>query len=221
MKIDVKCLVDNRVGFASKFWGEHGLSFLIKCDDFRILYDTGLSGEVLLYNLSKLEEPTEFDYTVLSYGHIDHTGGLKKILKNQTDVLNPDAFDKKYVKRNGKLKDISMPVKRNEISDDTALILSMKKGIVVICGCCHAGILNILEHVGKLMKVKVIAVIGGLHLVKVSGEKIEETAKYVRDRNIELYSFHCTDLDEALKLSNLIGNKFHFGTCGDEFWFEG
>jgi 7,8-dihydropterin-6-yl-methyl-4-(beta-D-ribofuranosyl)aminobenzene 5'-phosphate synthase len=47
------CLVDNAVKLSSAFRGEHGLAFLVKSDEGRILFDTGASGDVLLYNMEK------------------------------------------------------------------------------------------------------------------------------------------------------------------------
>ena len=86
---------------------EHGFSALI---DFylnnvshRVLFDTGASGDVVLYNVDRLGvDLSKVETIVLSHGHFDHTGGLISILKRigkpqMPVVLHPDAFLKRWL----------------------------------------------------------------------------------------------------------------------------
>ncbi len=77
------------------------------------------------------------------------------------------------------------------IYDDSAIAINTEKGIIVITGCSHSGIENIIEYAKKIMKNdKVYAVIGGFHL-----KEINENTKKLIDlfKGIEnIYTGHCT-----------------------------
>ena len=73
-------LMDNIV-YGEVLTAEHGLSFLIKTGDQKILFDTGQTGAIL-HNANYLDEDLEtVDMVVLSHGHYDHCGGLESFLK--------------------------------------------------------------------------------------------------------------------------------------------
>ena len=77
------------------------------------------------------------------------------------------------------------------IADEQALLL--KEG-VLIQGCCHAGIINTLEHCRKSMpEIRIHTIIGGLHLLLADETRLKETADYLRESAVKrLYLLHCT-----------------------------
>ena len=83
--------------------------------------------------------------------------------------------------------------------DDTALVYITDKGLVIIAGCSHSGILNIIAHAREVTGVATIrAVYGGLHCVDMTPENIAKTRKALADEQLmELFACHCTG--EALK----------------------
>jgi len=81
------------------------------------------------------------------------------------------------------------------VQDDQALILNLEdKGLVVISGCAHAGIVNTVRHAQKLTGVKKIhAVIGGFHLSDFVDERVKATINDLEKINPDLiYPCHCT-----------------------------
>ena len=73
-----------------------GFSCLIEAKE-KILFDTGDSGEHLIYNLRQLNvQPESVAAVVISHPHWDHTGGLKELLKpnNSAEVFHPKSFSK-------------------------------------------------------------------------------------------------------------------------------
>lgn len=77
------------------------------------------------------------------------------------------------------------------ILDDSALAIKTEKGLVVIAGCSHAGICNIIEYAKKITGMKIYAVIGGFHLKKIT-EITQKTLEYFKKENIEhIYPGHC------------------------------
>ena len=103
---------------------EHGLSMLIETGKNNILFDTGqfLS---LLYNAKVLNiDLSKVDKIVLSHGHYDHTGGLKKVLSRtgKVDVYaHPDVFAPKYAKGKERDRYIGIPYKKEELESKGAV----------------------------------------------------------------------------------------------------
>ncbi|MDF2523863.1 MAG: fold metallo-hydrolase, partial [Clostridiales bacterium] len=91
------------------------------------------------------------------------------------------------------------------IHDDTALAYKSKDGLVIITGCSHSGICNIIEYAKKVCnESRVVDVIGGLHLLDPDKEQIELTKSYMKQTNLkELHACHCTDLNSKLALSEV------------------
>ncbi|MFP5259334.1 MAG: MBL fold metallo-hydrolase [Acidobacteriota bacterium] len=91
----------------------------------------------------------------------------------------------------------------DDLPDDTALAFSSLKGLVIITGCSHAGICNIIAYARDLTgEPRVAAVIGGLHLLQPDPERFAATADYLRGVGVaDLYPCHCTSLAAKLALS--------------------
>lgn len=93
--------------------------------------------------------------------------------------------------------------------DDTALAFKGDQGLVVITGCSHSGICNIIEHAKKVCKEdKVVDVIGGFHLMKPSHKQLKGTIDYFQKlQPKELHACHCVDLDSKIALSKVANLK--------------
>ncbi len=89
------------------------------------------------------------------------------------------------------------------LKDDSALVYKSKKGLVIITGCSHAGICNIIEYAKKVCnEERVIDVIGGFHLLDPNENQLRKTVKYFKDLNLEnIHPCHCTDLKSKIELS--------------------
>lgn len=87
--------------------------------------------------------------------------------------------------------------------DDTALAFRSAKGLVLITGCSHSGICNIAAQAMDLTGVnRIVDIIGGLHLLEASRERLSETANYLASVGLEaLHACHCTDLEAKIALA--------------------
>ena len=92
------------------------------------------------------------------------------------------------------------------VPDDSALVFSSEKGLVIITGCSHAGICNIVEYAKEVCGQEQIAdIIGGLHLMNPSQKQLEGTLEYLGRQNLEyLHACHCTDLQSKIVLSRVV-----------------
>lgn len=95
------------------------------------------------------------------------------------------------------------------LMDDSAIVYKSSKGMVVITGCSHAGICNIVEYAKKVCKEDRISdIIGGFHLLNPSEEQLNGTIEYFEQLNIEvIHACHCTDLKSKIELSKVVDLK--------------
>jgi 7,8-dihydropterin-6-yl-methyl-4-(beta-D-ribofuranosyl)aminobenzene 5'-phosphate synthase len=106
-------------------------------------------------------------------------------------------------------------------NDDMSLVLKTKNGLVVICGCCHAGLLNTLSHVKTHFDGPIIAVLGGTHLMSADGELLEHVINVLASDypDVEYYLNHCTG-DTALKaLISRFDNRVSHFVAGEQIVF--
>jgi len=80
------------------------------------------------------------------------------------------------------------------LTDDQALFFESSQGIVIILGCAHSGVINTINYIRQLIKDKPIhAVIGGMHLVSASEDRIARTIENLRQLDVgTLVPAHCT-----------------------------
>ena len=97
------------------------------------------------------------------------------------------------------------------VIDDAAIAQKSDDGIVVITGCSHSGICNIIEYSKKVCKDdRVIGVIGGFHLFN-KDERLSSTIEYFKNNNIKLlYPCHCVSLQAKIE----IGKEIKIGEVG-------
>lgn len=81
----------------------------------------------------------------------------------------------------------------DDFADEVCLVLESEKGLFVIVGCSHPGILNMLKTIKKRFDRPVYAVFGGSHLVEADEERLSMTMNILRDMGISIAGFnHCT-----------------------------
>ena len=100
--------------------------------------------------------------------------------------------------------------------DDMSLVYKSETGLVLICGCCHAGILNTLLHVERKFQARVTMVIGGTHLVSADDTYLQYVIHTFQNTysDCQFYLNHCTG-DKALKkMQELMGNQVHACPAG-------
>lgn len=94
------------------------------------------------------------------------------------------------------------------IIDDSGLVIKLDNEIVVISGCAHSGICNMIEYAKTITGInKIRAVIGGFHLNR-NNLQTQETIKYLKTQDIkELYPSHCTELPALASFYNEFNTK--------------
>jgi len=115
-----------------------------------------------------------------------------------------------YVDENCKKTDI--------LPDDQALFFDTHRGPVVLLGCSHAGIINTLDYIVKLIgKERIYSIIGGLHLLSSSHERIERTISVFRKYDVQRIGLaHCTGANAARQISNAFPGRCFICSTGSQ-----
>ncbi len=187
-----------------------GFSCLIEGADKVILFDTGTQPEILLHNVDHLGvDLKKVEQIVISHDHHDHIGGLAKVLdKNfNVSVFLPVSFSYEIVRsvetKKAKVVSVDEPVEicPNVYSTgemgvaikEQSLIINTKKGLIIVTGCSHQGIVNVLERAKKLFNRPIHLVFGGFHLGEMPDAKVEEIIRNFKEIGVaKCGATHCT-----------------------------
>ena len=155
-----------------------GFSCLIEAGGRKILFDTGASGEILSHNMRRLGIRREdIEIIALSHEHWDHIGGLEAVLHQNVAVYIPSSFTrgtkKRIEEKAAAVFEVSGPAdivpgvhttgELGMMAKEQSLVLETKgsEDVVVLTGCAHPGLENILEA-AKVFG-ELYGVIGGFH----------------------------------------------------------
>lgn len=104
----------------------------------------------------------------------------------------------------------------DDFQDEIVLGIDTSKGLVVIAGCSHAGIVNILQDISAQTGRQIYMVVGGTHLVDGDAERIRRTVEELKKMNIQKIAVsHCTGEAGAEKLKEAFGKDFIRNNTGN------
>ena len=190
-----------------------GIAFLV---NGKILFDTGEKGKWLISNMSVLGvDINELQAVVISHDHWDHTRGLWELLKRKENltVYGCPSFSRDFkeivnssggnlIESKGLTEIMENIFVTGEIPGsynggympEQALLLKSKRGLTVMTGCAHPGIIKILEKVKEdFPQEKIYLVFGGFHLMGKEKPEIQLIVGRFREMGIEnVGPTHCT-----------------------------
>ncbi|HJO96222.1 MAG TPA: MBL fold metallo-hydrolase [Victivallales bacterium] len=103
---------------------------------------------------------------------------------------------------------------RDNFKDDNSLAIDTDQGLVIILGCAHAGIINILDYFTKKLNKKIYAVIGGTHLHPADEHRVKKTIECLKTYDIKkIGTSHCTGSKE-IDIIKAFGNRFFEASVG-------
>lgn len=144
----------------------------------------------LSFDLRTSHKPLWLDERLVFLGEIER----------RTDFEQPGPIGRRGGADSGSTDNQAEP---DDLLDDTAMAYLAEDGLVIITGCSHAGICNIVETARRVTGIeKVIDIIGGFHLLDPPQAQLDGTVEYLRGLNLrQLRACHCTDLPSKIALS--------------------
>jgi 7,8-dihydropterin-6-yl-methyl-4-(beta-D-ribofuranosyl)aminobenzene 5'-phosphate synthase len=225
-------IVFNNIPYSTNLQTGWGFACLIEGFQQTILFDTGSDGNILLSNMKGLGiDPRTVSAVALSHIHADHCSGLEKFLQRNPEVTVylPESFPASFRQAiqdcGARVKAVGKPAQffaqvhstgeMGEWIKEQSLILETPKGLVIITGCAHPGIIHIVQKAKSLLKKDIYMVVGGLHLAGTSTARIREIIQKLKDLGVEKVApSHCTG-EEAISLfKESWGEDFVEGGCG-------
>jgi 7,8-dihydropterin-6-yl-methyl-4-(beta-D-ribofuranosyl)aminobenzene 5'-phosphate synthase len=102
------------------------------------------------------------------------------------------------------------------LNDDLSLIVDSDSGLILVLGCAHAGVINIIEYaLERMNRDRIHAIIGGTHLAFATEEQFAATMKVIDQYKIERMGVsHCTGQTQASRLHAKLKERFFFGNVG-------
>lgn len=202
-----------------------GFSAFITYQDQNVLFDTGATGNLLLKNMAALDiKPAQIQNVVLSHEHKDHTGGMQALVSAGADpkIYIPPSFSaefKNYYSRQVDVIEVSPGMQIIErmytIGEmqgpppEQALVIDTTKGLVVITGCAHPGIEDIVLKAKQEFKEDIYLVLGGFHLGSASANKVNEIIKEFNRIGVKYVApCHCTGEQAISRFREAFGEYF-------------
>ncbi|MCD6134943.1 MAG: MBL fold metallo-hydrolase [Candidatus Omnitrophica bacterium] len=206
----VRIIFDNYA--SSGFVSGWGISYWVGED---MLFDTGENFAYLRKNAKIMGlDFARLSKIALSHEHWDHTGGLEGILKlnRQITVFVPAGFSEAFKEKTASLAKklvlvnsfveisesifLSAPLGTNYKDlqlEESYLVINSKKGLVLLCGCSHPGIVNMVKQAKDYFRKDIYAVLGGFHLLNTEKRIIEVTAEELKKSGVKFAGpSHCS-----------------------------
>jgi len=214
--IKITILYDNYI-FSEGTKSDWGFACLIEGTEKTILFDTGTKSDILWYNIEKLNaDLSKVEQIVISHNHGDHTGGLQSVLEKNSEVsvFLPVSFANEYVSSvegaGAKViavdqpreicRDVYLTGQMGDQIKEQSLIIDTPKGLVVVTGCSHQGIVNILNKAKEILNKDIYLVFGGFHLMRHSDKQVKEIIQQFKNLGVkQCGATHCTG-DKAIAM---------------------
>ncbi len=152
--------------------------------------------------------------------------GAKLVLSEDPYQLKPGCWTTGFIPRNsfeesGRSKKLryrsGSDFFPDDLEDDQAIVINVEgKGLIVLSGCAHSGIVNTVNHAKDVFKVdSIYAIIGGFHLARASDDEIDRTIDFIRSTEARLViPTHCTGFRAVSRFAQEMPDEFVEGVVG-------
>lgn len=210
-----------------------GFACLVEYQGNKLLFDAGRKADLYKKNVTLLDiHPEEIPTLFISHEHGDHTAGIPWIIEvNPSVKCYLPASYAEQLKASGTLPPNSKAVKKPShlygpfysTGDDfvafreQGLVIKTENGGVLLTGCGHPGAVPMVAVAEKELGIEIHTVIGGLHLMRNSGEELEQLAATLKEMGVrQICPTHCTGDNAIASLKASFGEGYISGGTGKE-----
>jgi 7,8-dihydropterin-6-yl-methyl-4-(beta-D-ribofuranosyl)aminobenzene 5'-phosphate synthase len=210
-----------------------GFACLVEYQDQQLLFDAGRKADLYKQNVALLHiDPKEIPTLFISHEHGDHTAGIPWITEVNPSIkcYLPATFEAKLRATNQlppNSKGVSEPTHMYgpfystgdnfEAFKEQGLVVKTKTGGVLITGCGHPGVVEMVTVARNELGIEIHTVIGGLHLMRTPGEKIEQISDALKKMGVkQICPTHCTGDKSIALLKEAFGEGYISGGTGKE-----
>ena len=224
-KITMTIVYDN-YKYVDNVTTDWGFSCLIQGTEKTILFDTGTKGSILISNMQALNlDPAIIDLVCLSHIHNDHTGGLSTILDEKKGLTVyvgasfPQSFFDNITNQGSEPVSVGEPVElcKNVCSTgeltgpipEQGLIIDTDKGLVIIVGCAHPGVVDFVKKAKEILDKNIYLVFGGFHLYNKSDAETQQVITDLQNLGVEKCgASHCTGDHQIALIKEAFGDNY-------------
>lgn len=180
---------------------------------FEKYYSNRSNGEKVYIGLDEVLMPNNRFVFVGEHLTIDEELELFSNVKGRK--LNPSGNQDLFMK-------VGTSFEQDDFAHEQNLIIKEDEKILLVAGCAHNGIVNILDHFSTEKGCLPSHVIGGFHLYNRSANKNEDPAmviqigEYLINTNAKYYTCHCTGIESYNRLKAVMGEKIDYLSTGSQ-----
>ena len=228
-------IVYDNYSLRKEFIPAWGFSALVQYPQYGILFDMGGDPSILHGNLLEMGIDTEkIDSLAFSHAHDDHIGGFSSVLqfKNNIPAFIPKSFPQGFkdeISLNGMdARNITHACEiyqgiytTGELQtgrvEEQSLVIKTIKGLVIITGCAHPGLLEIVDYCRKLFNENVYLLIGGFHLMDYTPDELSAMAQNLKEKSVQMIApCHCSGDRTREVFADSFGENFIQVAAGSE-----
>jgi 7,8-dihydropterin-6-yl-methyl-4-(beta-D-ribofuranosyl)aminobenzene 5'-phosphate synthase len=223
--VTIRIIYDNYVherGLKSDW----GYSIIVEGLEKGILFDTGTKPSIFESNFKKMGlDAGKIDLIVFSHEHGDHTEGLPAFtaMKKNIPVLIPASFSEDFKKKmvTSGLEPVLVKEPARICGNlytsgefayqipEQALVLNTRNGLVVMTGCSHPGIVEMLKQIKSVFNKNIYMVFGGFHLLDKSDQEMDSIIAELKSIGVvKCGATHCTGKKQIQLIRNAFGENF-------------
>lgn len=235
--VTVKVVYDNYIKI-NGLQSDWGYAILIEGLDKTILFDTGTKPEIFESNFRNMGlDAGKVDFLVLSHEHGDHTGGIPAFVKKKTGipVIIPYSFSSQFKKKMVGyglepllVREPAMICKNLFTSGEfeyqiaeQSLVLNTKQGLVVMTGCSHPGIVEMLREIKSTFNKNIYMVFGGFHLLEKSDKEMQSIISDMKALGVvKCGATHCTGEPQIKMIKEAFGEDYFGLGVGNKIIIE-